>query len=91
MKDIVKVDPLTTIVIAGHKTLSRVTMIILTVRVTDAEHFLHMLLPAMNVPGLGHHLFSEGIMTHKEVSTIIAKESYLNVGQFKIPLRKDID
>ena len=52
---------------------------------------LDMLLPAMDVPGPGRHLFSGGTTASKGVNTIIAKESYLDVGQFKISLRKDTD
>ena len=64
----------------------------LTVRVTGTQGFLHdMLLPAMNVPGLGRHLFSEGTAALKGINTVIAKESYLDVRQFKIPLRKDTE
>ena len=61
MKDIVKVDSPATIVVTGHSTLSGVSMGTLTVRVTDAQGFLHgMLLPAMNVPGLPVTCFQEG-------------------------------
>ena len=64
----------------------------LIVRITDAQGFVHgMLLPAMNVPGLGHHLFSGGTAELKGINTVIAKESYLDVGQFKLPLRKDTE
>ena len=92
MKDIVKLDPPATIVSAGHRALRGVSRGILTVRVTDAQNFLHdMLLPAMNVPGLGRHLFSGGMTALKGIYTIIAKESYLDVGQFTIPLRKDTE
>ena len=92
MKYIVKLDPPATIVVAGHSTLKRVSMGTLTVRVTDAQGFLHdMLLPAMNVPGLRRHLFSGGTAVLKGVNTVIAKESYLGVGHFKISLRKDYE
>ena len=92
MNDTVKLGPQATIVVAGHSTLRGVSMGILAVRVTDAQRFLHgMLLPAMNAPGLGRHLFSGGTTALKMIDTIITKESYLDAGQFKIPLRKDID
>ena len=92
MKDIVKLDPPATIVVAGHNTLRGVSMGTLAVRVTDAQGFLHdMLLPAMNVPGLGRHLISGGTAALKGINTVIAKESYLDVGQFKISLRKDTE
>ena len=55
----------------------------LTVRATDAQGFIHnMLLLTVNVPGFGCHMFSGGTAALKEVNTIIAKQSYLNVGQF---------
>ena len=62
----------------------------LTARVTDAKGFFHdMLLPAINVPGLGRHLFSGGTTRHKGINTVSAKESYLDAGQFKISLCND--
>ena len=61
----------------------------LTVPVTDAQYFLHdMLLPAMSMAGFGRHLFLVETVALKGMNTAIAKESYLGVGQFKIPLRK---
>ena len=58
MKNIVKLDPPATIVVAGHSTLSGISMGTLIVRVTDVQGFLHdLLLPAMNVPRLSRHLF----------------------------------
>ena len=42
----------------------------------------------MNVPGLGRHLLSGGTAALKGTNTVIAKELYLDVGQFMIPLRK---
>ena len=61
----------------------------LTVRVADAQGFLYnMLLSAKNVPRLGRHLFPRGTAALKGINTVIAKESYLDVGQFEIPLRK---
>ena len=92
MKDIVKLDPPATIVVVGHSTLRVVSMGTFTVRVTDAQGFLHdMLLPAMNVPGLGRHLLSGRTATLKGINAAIDKEMYLDVGQFKIPLRKDTE
>ena len=43
----------------------------------------------MNVPGLGRDLFSGGKAALRGINTAIVKESYLDVGQFKISLRKD--
>ena len=61
-----------------------------TVRVTDAQGFVHDMLPAMNMPVIGRHLFSGGTVAFKGVNTVIAKKSYLDVGPFNIPLRRDI-
>ena len=59
--DIVKLGPPATIVVAGHSTLRGVSMGSLTVRVTDAQEFLHdMLLPAMNGPGSRPRACPEG-------------------------------
>ena len=90
MKNIVKIDPTAIIVVAGHSMLSGVSMGIRTVRVAVTQSFLHdMLLPAMNVRGLGRHLFSGRTVALQGVNMVIAKEPYLDVGQFTIPLRKD--
>ena len=90
MKDIVNLGPPMIIVVAGHSTLSGVSMDALTVRVTNAQGFLHdMLLPAMNVQELICHLFPGGTAALKGVNTVIVNMSYLDVGQLKIPLRKD--
>ena len=67
MKNIVKLNPPATIVVAGNTTLSGVSIGTLTVPVTDAQSFLHdMLLPAINVPELGRHMFSGGTVASKE-------------------------
>ena len=77
MKDIVKLDPLATIVVASNRTLRGVSMSTLTVRVPNAQSFLHdMILSAMNLPGLGRQLFSGEMAALKGVNTVIAKESY---------------
>ena len=92
MKDTVKLDLPARIVVASHSTLRGVSFGTLTVRVTDAQGFLHdMLLPAMNVPELGRYIFSGGTTALKGKNMVIANESYLDVGQFKIPLRKDTE
>ena len=92
MKDIVKLDPPATIVVGGHSTLRGVSVGTLTGRVTDVQGFLrNMSLQAMNVPGFGRHLFSGGTAALKWINTFIAKESYLDVDQFKISSRKDTE
>ena len=78
MKDIVKLDQPTMILVAGHSTLTGVSIGTLTVRVSDAQGFLHgMLLSTMNVPGLGRHPFSKETAAYKGINTFLAKESYL--------------
>ena len=90
MKGVVKLVPPATIVVVRQSTLRGISMGTLTVRAADAKGFLHdILLPAMNVPGLCRHLFLGGAVVLREVNIVIAKESYLDVGQFEIPLRKD--
>ena len=80
------------IVVAGHSTLSGGSIGILTTGVPDAQGFLHhMLQPAVNGPRLGRHLYLGETAALKEVNTIIAKQSYCNVGQLKKSLRKDTD
>ena len=92
MKGIVKIDPPPTIVVAGHSTLRGVSIGTLTVRATDAQGFLHdMLLPTINVPGLGRRPFSGGTTVLEGINRVIVKESYLDVSQFKIPLHKDTE
>ena len=83
-----KINPPATIVAAGHKTLDGVSTGTLSVRVTDVHD---LLLPTMNVPGLGRHLFSGVTVALKGINIVIAEESYLCIGKFKIPLRKDTD
>ena len=41
------------------------------------------------MPGLSRRLLSGGAAALKGINTVIAKESYMDFGQFKIPLRKD--
>ena len=43
----------------------------------------------MIVPGLGRHLFSGGTAAAKGVNVVIAKRSYLDLRDFKVPRRKD--
>ena len=85
---IVKLDPPATIVVTGHNTFSGVSMGTLTVCVTDAQGLIaDMLLPAMNVPGLGRHQFSGGAAALKGVNTSFTKQSYLDDGYLNKPLR----
>ena len=61
MKDTAKLDPPATIVVADLNTLRGVSMGTFTVRVTEGQGFLDdMLLPAINLPRIGRHLFSGG-------------------------------
>ena len=74
IKDIVIHDPPVTVIVAGHSTLSRVSIGTLTVRITGAQGYIHdMLLPAMNMPGLSRQLFSGGKAALKGVKMIIIK------------------
>ena len=87
MKDIVKLNPSVTIVVAQHTTPSGVSMGTLIIRVSDIQDlFQDLLLPAMDVPELGSHLFLGETVAQKGVNLVTAKESYFDVGQFKIPL-----
>ena len=43
------------------------------------------------MPGLGRYLFSEETAALEGVNTVIAKEPYVDVGQFKVLLRKDTE
>ena len=76
-----KLDPLGTIAVAGHSTLSEVSVRTLTVNVIESQEFIHdMLLPTMNMPGLRRHRFSGGMGAFKVLNAVIAKDSYLEVG-----------
>ena len=80
MKDMVKLDPPATIVVTSHSTLSGVSMVAPTVRVTNAPGFLHeILLLTVNMSGFGHHLLSGGTTALKGVKTVITKKTYLDV------------
>ena len=48
-----------------------------------------MMLPAINVPGFDRHLFPEGPAALNRENTVIPKEPYLDIGHFKISLRKN--
>ena len=87
MKGIVKLDPPSMIVVAGHSTLRGVSMGTLTGGIAAAQGFLRdMLLLAMNVPRLDPRLFSL-----KRVNMVITNEPHLEVGKFQISVRKDYD
>ena len=74
-KNIGKLDPPAALIVAIYSTTSGVGMGPLTVRGTDAQGFLYdILLPVMNVPRLGRHLFSGGMVASKGVSTIISRD-----------------
>ena len=60
IKITVKLNSSVKIAVTDHSIFSG-SMGTLSVRVANAQDFLHdMVLPAMNVPGLGRHLFQEG-------------------------------
>ena len=84
-----KFDPPATIVVASHINLSRVNMGTLTVRVHDTQGFLlDMPLPVKNIPGPGRRRFSGGAVALKGEKLAIAKESYMDVDQFKMPRKR---
>ena len=101
MNHYVHLNPPATINVAGNHRLYGVGQGILVVQMLHhlgSKHSvqLHHLgsqhsvqLPVTIVPGLGRHLFSEGPAAIKGVNMIIAKNSYLDVGVFTVPLRKD--
>ena len=75
MKDIMELNPPATIVVAGHSTLSGVSIGTLVVCVIEAQGFFQdMMLSAMNMPGLGRHLFSGRTAGLENLNTIISKK-----------------
>ena len=64
----------------------------LIICVTDIQEFLHdTLLPALNMPGLGRHLFSVETVALEGMNMAFAKELYLDAVHVKIPLHKDTE
>ena len=86
----VQLDPPVTINAAGNHRLYGVGRGVLFVQVLDLIGSKHSVqLPVTVVPGLGRHQFSGESAATRRVTIIIAVNSYLNMGAFAIPLRKD--
>ena len=86
----VQLDPPLIINVAGNHRLFGVGQGVLFVQVSDHIGSKHSVqLPVTVVPGLGRHLFSGGSAAAKGVAVIIATKSYLLMGAFAIPVRKD--
>ena len=83
-------NPPVTINVAGNHRLYGLGQGVLVVQVLDHVGSKHSAqLPVMIVPGLGRHLFPGRSAATKGVNTIIANNSYLNMGAFTVPPRKD--
>ena len=90
MNHYVQLDPPVTTKVAGNHRLYGVGQGVLFVQVLDHIGSKHSVrLPVTVVPGLGRHLFSGGSAAARGVTMIIATKSYLDMGAFAIPLRKD--
>ena len=91
MNHYVQLDPpVTTVNGEGNHRLYGVGQGVLVVQVLDHIGSKHSVqLPVTVVPGLGRHLFSGGSAATRGVTMIIATNSYLDMGAFTVPLRKD--
>ena len=86
----VQLDPPVIINVAGNHRLYAIGQGVLVVQVLDHIGSKHSVqLPVTIVPGPGRHLFSGGSAAARGVTMIIAMNSYLDMGAFAIPLRKD--
>ena len=67
-------DPPATITVAVYSTLRAVSIVTFIICVTDIQGFLHdTLLPALNMPGLGRHLFSGETVALEGMNMAFAK------------------
>ena len=90
MNHYVQLDRPVIINVAGNHRLYGVGQGVLFVQVSDHIGSKHSVqLPVTVVPGLGRHVFSGGSAAARGVTMIIATQSYLDMGAFAIPLRKD--
>ena len=90
MNHYVQLNPPVIINVAGNHRLYGVGQGVLVVQVLDHIGCKHSVqLPVTIVPGLGRHLFSGRSAAARGVTMIIAMQSYLDMGAFAIPLRKD--
>ena len=86
----VHLTPPVTINVAGNHRLYSVGHGVLVVQVLDHRDPTHSVqLPVTIVPGLRRHLLGGGSAATKEVNMTIAKNSYLDMGAFTVPLCKD--
>ena len=85
-----QLDPPVTKSIAGNHRLYGVGQGVLFVQALDHIGSKHSVqLPVTVVPVLGRHLFSGESAAAREVTTIIATTSYLEMGAFALPLHRD--
>ena len=90
MNHYVQLDPPVIINVAGNHRLYGDDQGVLVVQVLDHIGSKHSVqLPVTIVPGLGRDLFSRVSADARGVTMIIATQSYLDMGDFAIPLRKD--
>lgn len=89
MINYVNLDPPVTITVAGSHRLSGIGKAVLVVIVVDhlgAKHSVQLLVTI--VPGLGRHSFAGGKTARKRVNMVVSNNSYLDLGEFQVPLRK---
>ena len=90
MINYVYLAPPVTIDVAGNHRVFGVGRGVLMVNVVNHQGSTHPAqLPVTILPGLGRHLFSWETAAVKGVNMVIAKRSYLDLGDFKVLLRKD--
>ena len=90
MNHYVQLDPPVTLNVAANHRLLAVGQGVLFVQVLDHIGSKHSVqLPVTVVPGLGRHLFSGRSAATRGVTMIIATKSYLDMGAFALPPRKD--
>ena len=90
MNHYVQLDPPVIINVAGNHRLYGVGQGILVVQMLDHIGSKHSVqLPVTIVSGLDRYLFSGGSAAARGVTMIIATQSYLHMGAFAIPSRKD--
>ena len=90
MNHYVQLDPPVTINVGGKYRVYGVGQGVLVVQALDHIGCKHSVqLPVTAVPGLGRHQFSGKSAATRGVTMIIATNSYLEMGAFTVPLRKD--
>ena len=90
MDHYVQLDPSVINKVVGNHRLYGVGQGVLVIQVLDHIGSKHSVqLPVTIVPGLDRHVFSGGSAAARGVTMIIDTKSYLDMGAFAIPLRKD--